>query len=106
MNGTLAWKVVQVYPDGTLNSSVWTGEGKVRYHRRKWATPHKNSNPFLFVFNTRTNARRYIPEFLSDRVSHGQKFRIFRCKVRELREHTLGSFVPDGTMFANAVKLI
>lgn len=108
-----AWKVVEA-KNGEFRSCVWLNY--LTYTNRRWTLPRPDENPFLFVMCTRRQARAYINGILADRKPR-QKFRIFKCKVRNLTddryvEHPNGNYrmgrfnMPDGTRYADAVKLI
>ena len=68
--------------------------------------PRLGESPFLFVFANRRMARHYTKTVIADRIRDGQVFRIQRCEVKNLRPPTLKYYLPDGTMFADAVKVI
>lgn len=106
----MAWKVVRIR-DGIFTSSIW--DRPVQYIPNKWATPIAGDNPFLFVFSSRAQARLYTKTIIADRIAVGQRFRICKCKVKNLTpDRTLNDasmkayYFPTGTMFADAVKLI
>lgn len=98
-----------------MTSAIW--DRFVVYSKRKWTMPPEGDQPFLFVFGNRQLARKYIKGILWDRVMAKQKFRVCRCKVRNLTfdrtvcydgvNHNLKKWnFPEGTMFADTVKLI
>lgn len=114
MKTQFAWKVVEE-KDGKFKSVIW--HTPVMYSTTRWAKPHKENNPFLFVMKTRKQARKYVRTILWDRRLT-QKLRIFKCKVRNMTfdrtsvdsagvTYNMKKWhLPDGTMFADAVKLI
>ena len=114
MKRKIAWKVVYVKHDKTLTSSM-NGHPCTVYCKGKWAEPPNEGHPFLFVFNSRQNARY----FKSDSKEACQKYEVWRCEVEGLtneRKAIVGGLPcwgkgkteswPNGTMFADIVRLI
>lgn len=114
MKTQFAWKVCEVR-NGKLRSAIW--HNPVFYSNRRWSKPHAKDSQWLFVLKTRKHARNYIRTTLYDRLDV-QKFRIFKCKIKnptlerdgidnEGRPYrTNVSWFPEGTLLVDAVKLI
>jgi hypothetical protein len=109
-----AWKVCRKV-GGKLLSAVQydTCFWSVDYSTKDWITPPPKGNPFLFVFETRRAARRFV-----DCRSNGE-FKILKVAVRN-PQYTKASIKsahifdaqsprqnwPQGTLFVDAVQVL
>jgi len=108
----IAWKVVSVYENGKKLTSACSGDlfhkQCVDYTRKNvWIKPNKGCNPFLFVFDTRKNARKFkwktINRILKvEIINPTQKVTTIDTK----KILTVNDFIWKGTLFCDAVKVI
>lgn len=107
----IAWKLVKVTPDKKMVSFVMGGKSQVEYKFGEWARPNENAaNQFLFVFDTRENARKWKIGRRGERVLKVlcNNLTEDRIGTRYDEEHIFNSrsVRVDGTLFADAVKVI
>lgn len=106
-----AWKVVGMVNKKMVSSShdLLRPDEVVEYKFGEWAVPPTTLNPFLFVFDTRKNARIFrkcyggkvikvlVKNLTSERVGVGRCFRNYECFFSAYE------FGLEGTMFADSV---
>ena len=108
MTERTGWKVVRVRPNGRFSLYMFSGESRVQYRVRQWATPRAGDGP-LCVFDNLTDAQRWAD------VSEGT---LYECRyepsrgtkiwgrVEGYRTTTALATMPDGTALARRVKLV
>ncbi|HOS16672.1 MAG TPA: hypothetical protein PKX15_06670 [Bacteroidales bacterium] len=114
---SIAWKVVKLSENNQYLSACIILPST--YSFNKWTYPdvERGYFSFLYVFKTRQQAINFRRGL--EKIHPSNRYRVFKCKVKNAEEHkdviTYNGFqsisskypyAPEGTLFADAVKLI